>query len=554
MKIVYLFLFIFIFVFELPALTGWTEPSPITSAAGSIQDFAYSVTADKGTGLFSYAVNGGSANYGIYFKNSTENMLTWSFNIFLSTENNDAVSPFVCGNNGFVYNAWLDNNNGVYRVLFKRDLTGDKIELSNGGNCSFVNIFAGGSGFVHAVWIEDGVVYYKKGFNNGTNWSASKTIGGLSSENPFVCETGNTLLILWQNNATNIGKYSTSSDGGLTWSAENSFSSTGLASLSCAADISGKVYAVWEQSGKIYFRKYIASGWEMEKTVSTNNTGAAKNPSVAADTDGKINIVWSDDRTGGHKIYFSESKDGGVTFSAETVLSELTLPGRLLLVAFKRNLQLLYKEAGQIMFRVKDSTAPSPVLIKSTTSHPSGDGSNNNCPMFLLEASDNDGGTGVKGFSWVFDNNPATVPTELINCTSGSLVFPKTENGSWYLHVKAVDALGNWSAASHFSLLIKNTSLLPESEVWSAPNPVRTGQKPVIRYFVSDSAKVELTVFNEAGDLIAALNKEAFLGLNEITDLDINAWANGVYFYRLKAKTYQTGASAQAVKKILLMR
>src|SRR3989339_394180 len=171
--------------------------------------FAFSVSADKGVGLFAYACNGGSANNGVYFKNSTENILSWSLNSFLSTVNNDSLSPSVAGINGFVYNAWLDNNLGIYRVFLRRGLTGDPLELSGGGNCSSVNIFSGSTGSVHAVWSEDGVIYYKKGFNNGSNWSDVKTISSGSSENPFVFESGNLLIVLWQGGGSSYAEYST---------------------------------------------------------------------------------------------------------------------------------------------------------------------------------------------------------------------------------------------------------------------------------------------------------------------------------------------------------
>ncbi|MFH1073550.1 MAG: hypothetical protein V1752_00520 [Candidatus Firestonebacteria bacterium] len=536
------------------ALTGWTDPFPVTNVSGSIQDFAFSVSSDRGNGLFSYACNGGSANNGIYFKNSTENSLTWSLNSFLSTVNNDALSPSVTGINGFIYNAWLDNNSGIYRVLLKKSPDGDNVELSGGANCSSVNIFAGSNGNVHAVWSENGIIYYRKGFNNGSNWSDIKTVSGAVSENPFVFEAGNLLVVLWREGVTFCAKYSSSGDGGLTWSGESSFSSAGIASLSCAGDSTGAVYAVWEQADKVYFRKHEASGWDMEKTISTNTAGTAKNPAVTIDTEGDIYVVWSDNRTGTNKIYLSSSVNGGQTFSSEIVLGQITLPGKLILASFKKNLYLLYKESGQIMYRIKDTSAPSPVSIKSPAYHPAGGGCNNNTPVFFLEVSDNDGGTGVKGYSFAFDKNAATVPPEVINYSSNTLTFPKTENGSWYLHVKAMDILGNWSETSHFNMVINNTSILPESEMWSAPNPVRSGQNPVIRYFVSDSSDMEMTVFNEAGDIMTSVRKNVLLGINEIKELDTRNWANGAYFYRIKVKSVQTGATAQLVKKILLLR
>jgi len=550
-KTVFIFLFN-ILPFTLSALTGWTDPLPLTNVSGGLQDFSFSVSADRGTGYFAYACSGGSANNGVYFKNSCENSLTWSFSAFLSAEGNDAVSPSVSGLNGFIYNAWLDNNSGIYRVFFKRGLNGENQELSGGGNCSSVNIFSGSSGEAHVVWTEGGSICYRKGFNSGSNWSAVKTLSTGISENPFAFETGGSVFVFWQ--AGGIAKYSKSSDGGLNWSGESSFSSTGIAALSGSAAIPGTIYAVWEQSNKIYFRKYSGSAWELEKTVSGNTTGTAKYPAVTADAGGVIYVVWSDNRTGLNKIYISESRDSGVTFSAETLLGPLALPGKILLASFKDNLHLLYPEAGQVLYRIKDTCAPSKVVVKAPAYQPCPGGSSNNCPEFTFEASDNEGGTGVKGFSYLLDKNPSTVPVEIINCSSPALAFTKIENGNWYLHVKAADALGNWGVVSHFNMVINNISLLPESEVWLAPNPVRTGQNPVLRIFIPEPANLELTVFNEAGEILTTVQRNLPSGISEIKEPDTSSWANGVYFYRLKVKSAGTGTAAKLLKKLLLLR
>jgi len=536
------------------SLTGWTDPVPVTNSGGSIQNFAFSAAADNGTGLFVYSGNGGGTNNGVSFKSSGENSLTWLQNSFLSTAGSDALSPSVSGAGGYIYNAWLEKKSGIYHVVFKRGLKENSLDLSGNGNCTAVNIFAGCSGMVHVLWVENGAVYYRKGFNNGSNWSDSKTIGGSSSEKPFIFESNNRLVALWQGGVTPAVKYSISSDGGLNWSGEINISSTGINGFSSSVDMEGILYAVWEQADKIYFRRFGSLAWEMEKTVSTNTLGTAKNPSVAADIDSFINVVWTDNRTGTEKIYLSISTDGGLTFSAEVILGTVAAAGKTILASFKKSLFLLYQEAGQIMYRIKDTSAPSPVTIKSPAYHPSGGGCNNNCPVFSFEAADNEGGSGLKGFSYVFDKNPGTLPVETVNYFSTSLSFSRIENGTWYLHVKAADMLDNWSTVSHFTMNISNTSLLPENECWPAPNPVRAGEKPVIRYFVPESSSVELEVFNEAGDRVTLLNRDAVSGVNEIKELDTTGWSNGVYFYRLKAKSVQSGTSAQLVKKILLLR
>ena len=545
-------IFLLLFVFRSLALTGWTDPLPVTAAVGDIQDFTFSISSDKGAGLFSYACNGGSAVNGIYLKTSFPGELSWSQNVLLSTENNDALSPSVSGLNNNIYSAWLDDNQGVYRVLFRRGRE-DAVELSSGGNCTSVKLFAGTGSCVHTAWAEGGVIFYRKGFNNGSNWSDLKTVGASPSDKPFIFEANGRLLLLWQGGSPAAVNYSVSTDGGNTWSAESNISSFGIASLAGAVDMSGVVYAVWEQANKIFFRKYGLIGWEMEKTVSTNTSGIAKYPAVAADADGIIYVFWTDNRSGGYKLYNSLSVDLGMTFTAETELASLPAAEKITAGSYKNNLHLFWKESGQVYSRVKDTAAPSPAKIASPTHTPAGGGSNNNCPVFTIIAEDNEGGTGIKGLSYIFDREPATVPETAINFTGNTLCFPKTANGKWYLHVKTADFLGNWSSTVHFTVMINNVSLLPGGEAWCFPNPVRSGE-PKIRYFVPEDAGVELAVFNEAGDMVVSRTKEAKTGINEIADLDTSGWANGVYFCKIRANSRITGNKAEIVKKLVLMR
>lgn len=47
-------------------------------------------------------------------------------------------------------------------------------------------------------------------------------------------------------------------------------------------------------------------------------------PEVALGPDGSLNVVWMDDRTGQHHIYFSQSSDGGVTWSPSELVDDRT--------------------------------------------------------------------------------------------------------------------------------------------------------------------------------------------------------------------------------------
>ncbi|WP_110925961.1 WxL domain-containing protein [Bacillus massiliglaciei] len=59
--------------------------------------------------------------------------------------------------------------------------------------------------------------------------------------------------------------------------------------------------------------------------------------------------------------------------------------------------------------------------------------------------------SGVKGYSFVFDNNPNTNPGTNIN-TTGKIEVPINTNANSYLHIKSIDNAGNASDTMHISM------------------------------------------------------------------------------------------------------
>ena len=58
--------------------------------------------------------------------------------------------------------------------------------------------------------------------------------------------------------------------------------------------------------------------------------------------------------------------------------------------------------------------------------------------------------TGMKGYSIVVDDKPDTVPDGSITTTANSFTFPRPSGSSFYIHIAAVDNVGNISAVTHY--------------------------------------------------------------------------------------------------------
>ena len=97
-----------------------------------------------------------------------------------------------------------------------------------------------------------------------------------------------------------------------------------------------------------------------------------------------------------------------------------------------------------------DIVAPSTVSSLTSTSHSLSTWSSNNTIDISWTAATDTGGTGVAGYSFIFDTSPSTLPDTAINTTLTSTSSASlSDSSSHYFHVRAIDNAGNWGATTH---------------------------------------------------------------------------------------------------------
>jgi hypothetical protein len=96
------------------------------------------------------------------------------------------------------------------------------------------------------------------------------------------------------------------------------------------------------------------------------------------------------------------------------------------------------------------------------------------------------------------------------------------------------------------------TSFMPENRAYNYPNPVYEG-KTYIRYYVSEDAKINIKIFDLAGDFVAELNDEARGGLDNETVWNVGDIQSGVYLARIEA-TSSSGKSDSRIIKIAVVK
>lgn len=101
-----------------------------------------------------------------------------------------------------------------------------------------------------------------------------------------------------------------------------------------------------------------------------------------------------------------------------------------------------------------DATPPDAPTIFSTT-HPENVWINNTDPEFNWTIPWDL--TGIKGYSFILDQNPGTIPDDIINTSTNDTSYSSLGDGSWYFHVKAIDNTNNSGVTAHYVIKIDLT-------------------------------------------------------------------------------------------------
>ena len=115
--------------------------------------------------------------------------------------------------------------------------------------------------------------------------------------------------------------------------------------------------------------------------------------------------------------------------------------------------------------------------------------------------------------------------------------------------------LGNNSNHSSLSSASNTNTInefFPTSRAYNYPNPVYDGET-AIRYFVGEDSKINIKIFDLAGDFVAELNDDAQGGLDNETVWNVSNIQSGVYLARIEANG-SSGKSESVIIKIAVVK
>jgi hypothetical protein len=175
-----------------------------------------------------------------------------------------------------------------------------------------------------------------------------------------------------------------------------------------------------------------------------------------------------------------------------------------------------------------------------------------------------DGRTGkvVKGFPLSAGAALKSTPVIFNYDGQAALAAIDIKNNFYSWKIGAAEAALFWSEEngnngnSSSVLAAENTVIVneffPSGRVYNYPNPVYEGST-AIRYYVAEDSKVNIKIFDLAGDFVAELNSDARGGFDNETMWDVSNIQSGIYLARVEAVS-SGGKSEHNIIKIAVVK
>lgn len=305
--------------------------------------------------------------------------------------NDPAVSNLVNGNSHAIaaicntlHIVWSDNRSGNYEIYYKRSVDGGSVwgadtRLTTNNALSWSSSVAATGNVVHVIWADHrdtgqlGEIYYKRSTNGGLSWGQDTRLTNDTSvsRDPSVTVSGLVVHVVWEDfrDASEHQEiyYKRSTDGGVTWEADRRMTINPLNSYDPSVAVNGSiVHIIWEDlrnganngNTELYYKRSSDNGtnWSQD-TRLTNDSSISTLPSVSV-SGATVNVIWSDFRDGNSEIYYKRSTNDGITWEADTRLTNnpgvsssdnVTSYGQIVHVAWREerdgNAEIYYKRS-----------------------------------------------------------------------------------------------------------------------------------------------------------------------------------------------------------------
>ncbi len=427
-----------------------------------------------------------------------------------------------------VHVVWRDNRDGNTEIYYKRSDDNGKswgadTRLTNNTTSSYDPSIAVFDSVVHIVWIQFFDLYYIRSTDRGISWGTDirLTNNPAKSTIPNIAVSDSIIHVVWYDERETNGEifYKRSTDMGITWEADTRLTNTIYYSTNPSISVYDSLVCVaWQDfsdgNDEIYYKRSTNNGvsWETD-TRLTNNSEISEYPCVAV-SGSTVHVVWDDYR---HvwpnlEIYYKTSNDGGITWSADTRLTD---------------------NSGH-------SSVPSIAVIDSFV-HVVWDDTRNGSEDIYYKGSVNGGNTWGADIRLTNNNNEQHIPSVSVSGSAVHVVWRDYRDGNYEIYYKR-NPTGNIIGIININSEISNEFSLSQNY----PNPFNPSTK--IQFALPKSSFAKLVIYDALGRELKTIVSEQLNAGTYEADWNASNYPSGVYFYKLSAEDYS------GTKKMVLVK
>lgn len=414
--------------------------------------------------------------------------------------------------------------------------------------------------FYHREVKELFTLYHTVSFDRGKSWSKShKIVEKLSVQTrglffPTVVFWGDYILIVWQNRQGGKGDekiddelyFSFSKDLGQSWAyphrLTNNKYNDSRPFLILGPDFY-TLYLIWENNKQGDWDIYMLEAkiidentieWEPESVAKlVSETSADSVDAEAIIKNDNLYIFWYDFRMGKSQLFYRIYDFRNKQFLEEIQLTDTKRHSKRPDVTLYSNIiSLVWEERvedySEIYFKKEDREIETPIIYSPT--HPANVWvANKDVEIYAKSIKDE---SGIKGYSYILDNSPTTIP-DIINYTlpEFKVQLKNLEDGVYYFHLRAVDNNDNWSRTAHYKIQIDTHG--PEiTDLKIQPYKGRYGRYNVVfNWDYNDYNRIKGFTYKLSKRVLTELPHRVMVKSNSIR---IDNVKDGVWFFHIK--------------------
>ena len=323
------------------SLSQWQSDLRLTNYAGSSITTHGKCIASENSYLHTAWCDNRDGNYEIYYKRSTDNGQTWSSDQRLTSNSAASTEPCISSYGSNVHILFNDERSGYFEIYYMRSTNNGTnwstaIRVSDDDTYHSYSAYIYATNYIYAAWLDeyfgDLDIYYSRSSNNGYNWSApvSLTNGNLAQKYPAISSSGSNVHIVYEDERASLTNteiyYRRSTNSGVNWDAEIRLTNNSAQSWNPHITSEGNsVYVVFDDdrtgNHEIYFKRSTNNGinWSSD-AILTINSASSGSPAISV-SGIYTHIVWGDSRDGNSEIYYKFSTNSGSSWGSDTRLT-----------------------------------------------------------------------------------------------------------------------------------------------------------------------------------------------------------------------------------------